>query len=295
MSDHQLSMLMQLVDEGVEADDLRVTPEKDEYQVRTPDRTFRCSSPEELEEELEAYDHLVSNWYFWNVEVQNTSSAGRMFLRWLERSDELNVSDRFKRMKQQEMYREWGELAIQVGLNEKGERVYDVSHQSDQENALDELDVHVDPLEARYIAKYDDHGEYRPLKGATTLRSGWVYPGLRYEKLLKTVDFIYPSSIVNWFLERTDQLDVTHYREAADRHTGMFQVIDHIDSDQLETVTARCCTDENCLKRRRWQETAEQEISVDPGNGEIPCREACQVMINEARDVVSSSDSHDHE
>ena len=295
MSDHQLSMLRQMADDGVDADDLRINPNGTGYQLHVEDDTFRCSSREELEEQLDAYDHLISNWYFWNVDVQGTSTAGRMFLRWLEQSNELSVSERYQRMDREEMYREWGQLAITVEFNEKGERVYDISHRSDRDHELDDLDVHVDPLEALYIAKSDDHGEYRPLKGATTLRTGWIYPGLRHEKLLKTVDFIYPASIVNWYLEQSDRLDVTHYREAADRHTGMFQVIDHLNSDQLASVTDRCCTDETCLKRRRWQETADQEIPVDPGDGEIPCREPCQVMIDEARDVVTSSDSHDHE
>ncbi len=291
MSNQQIKRLLQIADGGVQQDDLRITHNGSSFHARAGEETGEFDSTEELCTFLDRHQNLVSNWYFWNIEVQHPNSAKRFFLRWLEKSDTLSVEERYESMHRNPMYRNWGELSVAIQLNENGERIYRITHRCDRSRNLEELDVHVDPLDARTISKYDDDGTYRPLKGAPTLQSGWVFPDLRHDKLIETIDYFYPASVVNWYYERLDQLDVTHYRDAADRHTGMFSVMVSLDSSQLREVTERCCTDSHCLKRRVWQESDEKTIPVPKGEGQIPCREPCQVLLNEARDRAVATDS----
>jgi len=292
MKERQLDLLMDVAPDGVSRDGLRIEPADRGYRVTAGDLDHRVDSDQGLRrllrDELPSY---VSNWYFWRSVRQNVSEDGRTFLRWLEKADERSVPWRYEQLESGSFDRSWGQIMITLRLNERGERRYDLRHRADRGALLDELDLHVDPGEARDLSKYTDDGEYRPIKGAPDLRSGWVYSGLAPEKLLKTVDFFYPASVANWFRHREERLDVTHFREAAERHTGIYSVIEHLAPDALNALVRDCCTDSNCIKNRIWDETATRPIDVPRGDGSIPCREPCPLFVDEARGGVQESGS----
>jgi hypothetical protein len=174
---------------------------------------------------------------------------------------------------------------VTARLERDGRRRYRLSHVDDADT--DSLEQYDDPLRARELATDTDDGQYRPLDTAPTLRTGWEFSDLGPAELVEAVDFFYPATIANWHLERTGDLDVSHWRETMERQTGMYGVIETWDRgeghDHVEWVAQSCCRDSQCLKRRRWQYDDDTELETPGGDGEFPCREPCSLVITAAR------------
>jgi hypothetical protein len=172
-----------------------------------------------------------------------------------------------------------------VILAEDGKRQYSLRHIDDTNE--EDLDSYDDPLNARELIKEDNKGRYRPLSTAPTLPTGWEFADLDGGDLVQTVDFIYPVTIANWHREREGELDVTHFREAAERQSGIYEIVSQLSIEELEAATEACCVDSQCLKRRMWDEDEETELETDRGNGEFPCREPCSLFVTAARKFVT--------
>jgi len=146
-----------------------------------------------------------------------------------------------------------------------------------------DLDPYHDPLAARELSTYDDQGRYRPLRTAPSLVSGWVFADLDGRDAVETLDTLYPASVANWNLEREGELDVTHWRETADRQTGIYGVVEELPAEAVEWVAESCCVDSECLKRREWEYDSDHELEADGGTGAFPCREPCSLVVAAAR------------
>jgi hypothetical protein len=185
------------------------------------------------------------------------------------------------------MAREWGELVVSVALAEDGYRRYDVQHEEDADVPVGSLTEYLDPGDAREIATFDERDRYRPLKAAPTLRSGWVFPALTHGEVLTVVDYLYPATIANWYRAQTNSLDVDHWERAMARQSGIYGVIETWNRgdghEHVEWVANACCDDSQCLKRREWEYDADTELDADPGDGVMPCREPCSVVVSAAR------------
>ena len=205
------------------------------------------------------------------------------FLQWVEGADERGALERNAMLRDGGISRRWGELLLTVRRGPDGERRYDLRHEDDADRSVDELVVHDDPLDARDVATYDDEGNYRPLKTAPTLRTGWVFPNLSGGETVEAVDFFYPATVANWHREREGALDVSHWRETAERQTGIYDLVDELSGEQVQWLAESCCVDSQCLKRRMWDEDEDTELGVDRGDGEFPCREPCSLVIAAAR------------
>ncbi|QCC48912.1 hypothetical protein DV707_08500 [Halobellus limi] len=192
------------------------------------------------------------------------------------------------------METEWGEVVVTATLASGGHRRYEIRHADDTGADADELDAYDDPLDAREIATYDDRGRYRPLKTAPSLVSGWVFPDLDGRDAVETLDVLYPASIANWNLEREGDLDVTHWRETAERQTGIYDIIEDLDPDAVEWVAEACCVDSQCLKRREWEYDEERELDADGGAGTFPCREPCSLVVAAARKWTKLEEEETH-
>lgn len=270
---------------GIEFDGLAVRG-GNSYTVDTPGETIEADDEEGLRAFAAENPWFVSNWFYWNHAV-GASGGGRYdFLRWLERAEDRSVRERYEALADGTV-RSWGQLRITTTLHEDGRRRYALRHEDDGERPATDLESYADPLDARELVKLDDEGRYRPLKTAPTLPTGWHYPDLDAEELVRTIDFIYPATIENWHREREGDLDVTQFREAADRQTGIYDIVSELSGDQLEAAAEACCVDSQCLKRRQWDEDDETELDVDRGDGEFPCREPCSVFIAAARKFVT--------
>jgi hypothetical protein len=270
------------------------------YTFGTPEGERSNLSESAFHAAAEDHSEYVSNWYFWTHVVGGSKLKGgvdigedghhrRNFLRWLELADqtEHDVPGRYESLRGG-LTHEWGELHITATLGEDGHRRYEIRHADDADAPVDDLDTYTDPLDVRELVKYDDRGQYRPLKTAPTLQTGWVLTDLDQREVFDAVDdVIYPATVVNWNLERHGELDVNHWEETIARQSGIYGVVKTWNRgeghEHVDWVAESCCDDSQCLKRREWQYDDETELDVDGGDGVFPCREPCSVVIAASR------------
>ncbi len=263
-------------------DGLEIESAEDGFLFAVPGHARSGLDQEQLVEQVSRHPKYLSNWY---VFTRPRAEPRTAFLRWIEGAEALEVPERYTRLRDG-MSTRWGELLISATVHD-GQRRYDLRHVEEEATPRDRLDTYEDPLEARALAKQDPSGRYRPLKSAPTLQAGWVFPELAPDELTATVEQFYPASIENWYLEREDALDVSHWRETMERQTGIYGVVETWDRgdgyDHVNWVTEAMCDDSQCLKRRRWEYDEETTLDTDPGAGAFPCREPCSLMVSAAR------------
>jgi len=156
-------------------------------------------------------DHAdyVTNWYYWHA-VALQKADRWAFLRWIEHAGDLDVERRYTAMGDGKFARNWGQLRITVTIDADGERRYGLRHVDDADQPDAALDSHDDPLDARTLTKYDDDSQYRLLKTAPSLQTGWQFTDLDGADLVSAVvDFFYPATVTNWHRERNGDLDVS--------------------------------------------------------------------------------------
>lgn len=162
---------------------------------------------------------------------------------------------------------------------------YELRHAEDGGREAGELALHEEPREAREIAKLTEEGEYRPLKSSPNLRRGWL---LRVEDeggLSRAMQYLYPSAVVHWHLDRRGELPITSYRENAARQSGIYQRIQKLSDAGVRRAARACCEDAVCLKRTLWDVDDKTPLDMHRGDGEIPCPEPCSVFVSFARRV----------
>ena len=270
---------------GVEHGGLSAGADGETYRFETPEDAGTGLTEAEFRAVADRNPWFVSDWYYWNARDRpNTEVA---FLRWLEGADERTVPDRYETMADAGIRASWGQLRIDVSLDSHGRRLYTLRNEADADADVGTLDVYTDPLQARRFVKRDDRGRYRPLKTAPTLPTGWAFVDLDGRALAETVEYVYPATIANWYLERQGDLDVSHWRETMQRQSGIYGVIKTWDRgeghDHVNWVAEACCDDSQCLKRREWEYDDETDLDVDGGDGEFPCREPCSLVVTAAR------------
>ncbi len=279
--------LIEAADEGdgVEFDGLSVRATDDGYELQTPQTERVGLSAEQLRDVASEQSAYVTNWHFFS-DVASDEPARWAFLRWLDHAGEDDVLARYDALADG-LAREWGQLHVTVERDDTGNRQYGLHHVDDVHASTDELTVYEEPLAARELVRHDEKGRYRPLKTAPTLRTGWAFPDLGPEALVETVEFVYPATIANWYREREEELDVSHWHETVERQTGIYGVVKTWDRQEghehVNWVAEACCADSQCLKRREWEYDDETDLDVDGGNGEFPCREPCSMVISAAR------------
>ncbi len=148
------------------------------------------------------------------------------------------------------------------------------------------------------IARYDDAGNYRPLKTAPTLCHGWRLLVGDLAEARRALEYFYPGRAAVFRAWRAGTLQTTSLRETLNRQSGMYRVAATIDDAQAAEVIARVCRSEGgCLRTILWQ----REIGTlaptkfDPafdqsGRGEetrpLLCQEACNLLVAEMRKAV---------
>ena len=114
----------------------------------------------------------------------------------------------------------------------------------------DHLASHCTVEDAMKLARFDDAGNYRPLKTAPTLRHGWE---LRVENLAElrcALDQFYPGRLAVFFAFETGDLETTHLRDTLERQSGMYRIAAQVRDDQLVELARNFCrSDGGCLER----------------------------------------------
>lgn len=282
MNATQFDALLSAAKDGIDFGGLTVERRDGHYVVHTLDGKYSELSESELHEVATEHSPAVTDWYYWTHVVDTQKDDRRAFLQWLEDADSLAPPERYAEL-EHGVTCHWGQLAVTTTIDEDGLRHYDVRHVDDGAHDVAELDRYDDPLDARDLTTHDEDGRYRPLKTAPTLRSGWVFSELDAPDLLQTIEYIYPATVPNWYREREGKLDVTHWRDTADRQTGIYEIIEELDREAVEWIAEACCVDSQCTKRREWQYDEGDDLAAEGGDGEYPCREPCSLVVAAAR------------
>lgn len=200
----------------------------------------------------------------------------------------------------------------QILIQKRNGAGFVLSHRDDE--SLDQLRTHRDAEDAVEIAKYDDDGNYRPLKTAPNLRHGWRLELATIEELRRTMDYFYPGRLAVFVAWKREYLNTTALRETLDRQSGMYRVAAKISDPQINDLVADFCrSDSGCLRTILWKRDRNGAIAstklpqekFDPvydqilaactrrpaGDSDaatVPllCQEACNLLVAECRKVV---------
>ena len=120
--------------------------------------------------------------------------------------------------------------------------------------SLDRLQRYREAEDAIEIAKYDNAGNYRPLKTAPNLRRGWRLDLATVEELRRALDYFYPSRLAVFAEWKSGNLKMTALRETLDRQSGMYRVAAKISDLQINDLVADFCrSDSGCLRTILWK------------------------------------------
>jgi len=125
-------------------------------------------------------------------------------------------------------------------------------HRDDE--AHDVLEIFQDPEDAIEIARYDDAGNYRPLKTAPNLRRGWRMELRTSDELKHALDHFYPGRLAVFVGWKTGQLRTTPLRETLERQSGMYRIAAKISDAQIDDLVADFCrSNGGCLRTILWK------------------------------------------
>src|SRR5438093_10988043 len=112
------------------------------------------------------------------------------------------------------------------------------------------------------IAKYDDAGNYRPLKTAPNLRHGWRLELDTLEELQRALDYFYPCRLAVFAAWKSGKLQTTPLRETLNRQSGMYRIAAKISDTQIDNLVADFCrSNGGCLRTILWQRDGDGAIA----------------------------------
>ena len=186
-----------------------------------------------------------------------------------------------------------------------------LSHRDDE--TLDTLKSFRSAEDAIDIAKYDDAGNYRPLKTAPDLRHGWQLELDSVEELRRALDYFYPGRLAVFAAWKSNKLETTSLRQTLDRQSGMYRVAAKISDSRINDLVADFCrSDGGCLRTILWKRDREGAIastklskekfdsacdqaaasnlpvSAPPATVPLLCQEACNLLVAECRKIVKA-------
>ncbi|NBV25176.1 MAG: hypothetical protein EBS05_25065 [Proteobacteria bacterium] len=161
---------------------------------------------------------------------------------------------------------------------------FELRHVSDAESTPESLRL-VPVNELRSLANHTAAGEFRPLKAAPNLRTGWRCVVANDVELESALSQLYPGAVADWFAAQLPEPPVTHYRDYTARQTGMYRITTMLSDAQAGQMIGACCDARFCLKRRLWTVPG---LAPDAAAAKslIPCLEPCSVLLEFARKAM---------
>lgn len=194
-------------------------------------------------------------------------------------------------------------------LVRKTDNSFLLCHRDDE--ARDDLEIFQKPEHATEIARYDDAGNYRPLRTAPNLQHGWRMELRTSDELMRALDHFYPGRLAVFVAWQRGQLRTTPLRETLDRQSGMYRIAAKISDAQIDDLMADFCrSNGGCLRTILWKldhggTVASAKLPKEkfdpawdqaqpPGTPQstIPvtvpllCQEACNLLVAACRNVV---------
>jgi sirohydrochlorin cobaltochelatase len=192
----------------------------------------------------------------------------------------------------------------QIAIECQDDGRFTLLHREDA--ARNDLGPHGSAEDAAELARFDDSGNYRPLKTAPDLRHGWRLTLPNLTELRTALDLFYPGRLAAFFAFEKHELVTTPLRETLGRQSGMYRIAAQIDDDGADGLVGDFCrSDGGCLRTILWHRNLEGTVAstrlpaekFDPihdqtggGRPVVPflCQEACNLLVAEARKVVQS-------
>lgn len=192
----------------------------------------------------------------------------------------------------------------QIAIECRNDGSFTLAHRDDM--ARSDLTSDCRPEEAAELARFDDAGNYRPLKTAPNLRHGWRLTLENLVELRTALDLFYPGRLAAFFAFEKHELVATPFRKTLGRQTGMYRIAAQIDDPAADELIGNFCrSDGGCLRSILWRRddtgaaasTRLPTEKFDPlhdqtgaGRPVVPllCQEACNLLVAEARKVVQA-------
>ena len=185
-----------------------------------------------------------------------------------------------------------------------------ISHRDDQGRG--DLKLFQSAEDAIDLTKFDDSGNYRPLKTAPNLQHGWRLQLAILDDLRRSLDYFYPGRLAVFAAWKGGSLTSTPLRETLDRQSGMYRIAAKISDKQVNRVVGDFCrSDGGCLRTVLWKRDSRGTVAstrlppekfdpafdqtLTPGSPPpattprlIPllCQEPCNLLVAECRNVV---------
>jgi len=174
---------------------------------------------------------------------------------------------------------------VVIKINPEG---FCLRHQDDA--GREDLEVFSSPEDALGIARYDDSGDYRPLKTAPNLRRGWELRLDSLAALRLALDGIYPAALGNWRAVLQGEKIAPPLRETLNRQTGMYRITGLLTHNEAARIIGSLCRP-GCLRQILWPiESADPVPAPAAPEGRIPlfCTNPCSHFLGKAREAVKS-------
>ena len=196
----------------------------------------------------------------------------------------------------------------QILIRKAGENGFVLCHRDDQ--GFDGLRLFQNPEDAIEISKFDDTGNYRPLKTAPNLSRGWQLAVVDLSDLRRALDYFYPGRLAALVAWKENRLKTTPLRQTLDRQSGMYRIAAKISDAQINGLVGDFCrSDGGCLRTILWKRNErgiipstklppekfepahDQALGPGPTTAAIAvipllCQEACNLLVAAARKVV---------
>lgn len=152
--------------------------------------------------------------------------------------------------------------------------IYDVRHELDRDrrdlrrlNSLSEVEE---------MVRWTDHSEYRPIKGAPNLATGWRVEVSQIAVLVEVLHVIYPGCLA--YLAAGQARIDTPWEATLGRQRGRLRPLIEL-SPEVRTDLVRTFCDRQCLRTPCWAGAA-----PSPQAGRLPllCTEACPALLEHA-------------
>jgi sirohydrochlorin cobaltochelatase len=172
----------------------------------------------------------------------------------------------------------------EIVMRPTNEGTYHLLHRDDLAVDPASLRILPTPEDLQELIRVDRHGNFRPLRAAPNLRSGWLIHAPDLSGVQLALDYIYPAEVANWSLWRQAMLPVTPWTETAERQTGRYRIVRELGGPGIQELTAQVCQP-GCLKQKFWA-PAEQAIRAPLDEIPLFCPEACNFLIGKAREKL---------
>ena len=215
-----------------------------------------------------------------------------------------------------------GSLVIgEVAIARRDDDGFELAHRSDEvpspsasgRTQRDGPAVTFSSEEALEMARFDDTGNYRPLRTAPNLRHGWKIVVANLPELIEVIDTIYPARLAAWRAWKSGQLTTTPLRETLNRQSGMYRAAAKISDEQIDELVGDFCrSNGGCLRTILWRRNQRGEIasaklppekfdpavdqfatgkelwsaSAAPACLPLLCQEGCNLLVAACREAV---------